>query len=139
MQMRFDVGTIKGNIYKKLIQDLCQVSDSIYFTSDREYMFDAEGIHGVEDKCERADATPDVIKWCNGDVVGYKIDAHMMQYLYNYNELNLLLGDRMSIDNKTLFFYNGAECVAHIYNQMYQVTCIETDEESIIRDFSALQ
>lgn len=133
--MCFDVHKIKGKIYKKLIQELCQVSDNIFFTSDREYTVDEEGISEVEDECERVDIPSDVKKWCNGAVVGYKIDACMMQYLYSYNELNRLLGDRMSIENKTIFFYNGAERVAHLYNQMHQITCIETEEESIIKDF----
>ena len=138
MYMWFDLYTIKEKIYKKLIQDLCQVSDCIYFTSDREYTIDEEGIHGVEGECERADNPPDVIKWCTGDVVGYKIDAHMMQYLYSYNNLNQLLGDRMSEQNKTIFFYSGTERVAHIYNNMFKLIHIVTDEERIIRDFSPL-
>lgn len=135
--MNFDLFTIKGNMYKKLIQQLCQVSDSIYFTCSMEYTID-EGISELSGQCEQVGIPVNVRQWCNGDVVGYKIDVHMMQYLYAYDNLNELLGDRMSEENKTVFFYKQEKQIAHIYNAILNIMYIVTDDERIIRDFLPL-
>lgn len=138
MRMNFELFTIRGNIYRRLIQQLCQFSDRIYFTCDREYTID-EGIPELSEKCEQIGIPNSIRQWCNGDVAGYKIDVHMMQYLYTYENLNELLGDRMSTENKTIFFYKKDTQIAHIFNTLAKTVYIETDDERIIRDYLPLR
>ncbi len=134
MVMNFDIFTLKGNLYKKLIQRLCQISDRIYFTSDREYLL-SEGISELNGKCEMIQVPVNIRQWCSGDVIGYKIDFPIIQYLYAYDNLNELLGDRMSEENKTIFFYKQDKQIVHIYNAIQNTMYIVTDDEKIIRDF----
>lgn len=77
-------------------------------------------------------------KWCSGDVIGYKIDFPIIQYFYAYDNLNQLLGDRMSEENKTIFFYKQDKQIIHIYNAVQNTMYIDTDDEKIIRDFFPL-
>lgn len=135
MHMWFDLFAIKGNIYKKLIKQLCQASDSIYFTCSMEYTID-EGIPELSGRCEQVSIPSDIRQWCNGDVVGYKIDGQLIQYLYTYDNLNELLGDRMSDENKTIFFCRQDEEIAHIFNTMEKLIYIVTNDNAIMEEFS---
>lgn len=137
MVMNFDIFTLKGNLYKKLIQRSCQISDRIYFTSDREYLL-SEGISELKGQCEMIQVPVNIRQWCSGDVIGYKIDFPIIQYLYAYDNLNELLGDRMSEENKTIFFYKQDKQIVHIYNAVQNTMYIVTDDEKIIRDFFSL-
>lgn len=137
MRMNFDLFTIRGNIYKKLIRQLCRISDSIHFTCDREYTID-EGISELEGLCEQVAVPADVRQWCTGDVAGYKVDDYMVQYLFTYENLNELLGDRLSTENKTIFFYKQGRQIAHIYSDLQKNMYIETDHQGIIKEFLPL-
>lgn len=134
--LTFDLFTIKGNLYKRLIQQLCGISDRIFFTSDRD-MID-ERFPALNERCKKVSIPSDIRKWCTGSAVGYKIDSDMIQYLYTYDNLNELLGDRMSSDNKTIFFYRQDEETAHthIYNTTVKNLYIETNVKRIGEEFS---
>lgn len=108
-----------------------------YFTSDREYLL-SERIPELNEQCEMVQVPVNIRKWCSGDVIGYKIDFPIIQYFYAYDNLNQLLGDRMSEENKTIFFYKQDKQIIHIYNAVQNTMYIDTDDEKIIRDFFPL-
>lgn len=91
MRMIFDLFTIKGNIYKRLIQQLCEVSDTIYFTCSMEYIID-EGIPELSGQCEQVGIPADIRQWCNGDeriireLLIKKIDNKLLDIKNNKNK-----------------------------------------------------
>lgn len=128
--------TIKGKLYKRLIQQLCDISDRIFFTS-AEDDFIADSLATLYGRCERVDIPYDIRKEESGSVVGYKIDGDMIQELYTYDNLNELLGDGMSSDSKNILFYGRDEETAHthIFNTMSGYMII-TDDKRIGEEFS---
>lgn len=133
----FEPFTIKGKLYKRLIQQLCNISDRIFFTSVEDD-FIAESLDALYGRCKGVDIPSDIRRGGSGSVVGYKIDGDMIQDLYTYDNLNELLGDRMSSDHKTIFFYRQDEETAHTYihNIMDGHIEIITDDKRIGEEFS---
>lgn len=140
VRVMYDLPTINGNIYKKIMNHLCDLSDTIYFTYYEDCLLNEE-ILELGGQCEKVIVSKGIRNQINSDtnIVGYRVDFFVKKYLLEKDSFADLMYDRGEYGLETgVLFYKGNDRIAYIELTDFRDICFETADEELIQELSTI-
>ena len=123
----FDYDVISGGVYKKIIHNILDSANYVYFKFHEDMMID-EQVLQLRDTCNNANI-PMTIRDENKDVVGYEINIFIKQFFFKYISFYELLNNL--IYGEIFFFYEKEEIIA-IQLSDFDEIYIKTNDKDMI-------
>ncbi len=138
MILRFSSHVLDKKHYIWTLQRLCNISEEVYFVSDDEELYN-DRVYELCEKCLKVKTPKEIINKYTTEtstILGFIIDIHIKQFIYEYDSLFSFLGGKGS--GGVLFCKNQKEIAAVVIDDFDDIY-IETTDEDIIKKLSKIK